>query len=193
VISLTCLIYKITNFTGQLVSDKTIDYSYNYDKNILESNITTAKNVMDLNQLIFYDHYDQIIGINMLPDSLKALTFSYDYNQTINVNVLPNNSLQTLTFGSEYNQTIGVNVLPNSLQTLTFGDDYDQTIGVNVLPNSLQTLTFGWKYNQTINVNVLPTSLKIIYFNFYNCSVHCDRYIVPHAFKNIVKYINVKS
>jgi hypothetical protein len=234
----------ITNFTDKLVSDETIDYSYDYDKNILESNITTAKNVMDLiilnnfenlkeltfgfyyNQTIgvkvlpnslqiltFGELYNQTIGINVLPNSLHILTFGRRYNQTIDVNVLPNslhtltfgrrynqtidvnvlpNSLQALTFGYSYNQTIGINVLPNSLKTLTFNYGYNRTININVLPNSLQTLTFGYNYNQAINGNALPNSLQVIYFNFYcYCIKRCKKNIIPQAFQNIVKFINI--
>jgi hypothetical protein len=213
----------ILNFTGQQVNDETFDCFKYYDKNILESKIIKITHVNDmiilnnfknLKELAFDFYYNRTIDVNVLPNSLQTLTFGWEYNQTIGVNVLPNllhtltfgweynqtigvnvlpNSLQTLTFGWEYNQTIGVNVLPNSLKTLTFGVYYDQTIAVNVLPNSLKTLTFRGFYDKIIGINVLPNSLKIIYFNYYNCNKYYNEYIVPHAFKDIVKYIHVKN
>jgi hypothetical protein len=214
----------ITDFHGKLVDDGLIDYYDTYDKNILESNVTQIKNLKkidvfnnfeNLKILNFNFLYNQIIGANILPNSLQTLTFGINYNLPINENVLSNslqtlrfgfkynckidvnvlpNSLQTLTFGYEYNQPINENVIPNSLQTLTFGYEYNQPINENVIPNSLQALTFGYQYNQQISENVLPHSLQVIYITFYNLYRKvCKNQLVPSTFQNIIKYINVKN
>jgi hypothetical protein len=214
----------ITDFHGKLVDDGLIDYYDTYDKNILESNVTQIKNLKKIDVLNNFENlkiltfnvlYNQIIGANILPNSLQTLTFGINYNLPINENVLSNslqtlrfgfkynckidvnvlpNSLQTLTFGYEYNQPINENVIPNSLQTLTFGYEYNQPINENVIPNSLQALTFGYQYNQQISENVLPHSLQVIYITFYNLYRKvCKNQLVPSTFQNIIKYINVKN
>jgi hypothetical protein len=184
----------ITNFDNKLTDNGTIDFQSNYNKNILESDITNVMNVTsisvkilsnfeNLEKLNFIWSFNQMIGINELSNSLRTLTFGFYYNQTIGINVLPN-SLQTLTFGRYYNQIIGVNVLPNSLQTLTFGEYYNQIIGVNVLPNSLQTLTFGLVYNLIIVVNVLPNSLQTLTFGLaYNQVI--DIHVLPNSLQTL--------
>jgi hypothetical protein len=182
----------ISNFDSAVVSNLTIDCTFDYDKDILESNITAARRVVNLHTLchlenlkiiIFGSSYNQIIGVNVLPTSLQALTFGTYYDQIIGVNMLPT-SLQALTFGSRYNQTIGENVLPTSLQTLTFGTCYDQIIHVHVLPNSLQTLTFGSRYNQTIGENVLPGSLQTLTFgSLYNTIILVN--VLPNSLQTL--------
>jgi hypothetical protein len=185
----------ILNFTGQLVNDETIDCFKYYDKNILESKIikiikiTNVKDLITLNnfenlkELTFGNNYNQAIDVNILPNSLNTLTFGWSYNQIIGVNVLPN-SLKALTFGYCYNKTIDVNVLPNSLRALAFNVSYNQIIGVNVLPNSLQTLTFGTQYNQTIGINVLPNSLKTLTFGTqYNQTISIN--VLPNSLQTL--------
>jgi hypothetical protein len=192
----------ITNFYNKLADNSTIDFMFDYNKNILESDITNVVNVRsmrvkilsnfeNLEKLNFHWSFNQMIGINELPSSLRTLTFGNHYNKKIGINVLPN-SLQTLTFGNYYNRTIGVNVLPNLLKSLTFGSAYNQVIDINVLPNSLQTLTFGRYYYQIIGVNVLPNSLQVINFDFnFNYYItQCKNHMIPQAFQNIIKYIN---
>jgi hypothetical protein len=183
----------ITNFDNKLADNSAIDFNLNYDKNILESNITKVVNVIsvkilsnfeNLEELHFNRRFDRMISINILPNSLRTLTFGIDYNQIIGINVLPN-SLQTLTFGFDYNQTININVLPNLLQTLIFGFDYNQTIGVNVLPNSLQRLIFGWAYNQTIGINVLSNFLQALTFgNCYNQTIGVNE--LPNSLQTLI-------
>jgi hypothetical protein len=77
----------ITNFDNKLVNNATIDFMSNYNKNILESNITVAVNVTNitdinilsnfenLKELKFNLMFDKVIGANILPNSLKSLTF----------------------------------------------------------------------------------------------------------------------
>jgi hypothetical protein len=182
----------ITNFDNKLADNAAIDFQYNYNKNILESNITKVMNIIDINilnnfeilkELHFYKKFNQPISENVLPDTLQMLIFGFHYNQIIGINVLPN-SLQTLIFGYYYNQIIGINVLPNSLQTLTFGSLYNQTIDVNVLPNLLQTLTFGSVYDQTISKNVLPNSLQALTFShFYDQTFGIN--VLPNSLQSL--------
>jgi hypothetical protein len=195
----------------QLTNSNKIDFGNQYDKNILESNITVITNVMRLDilnnfdkleKLVIDSYYNQIIGVNVLPNSLRTLIFSDEhspefnfqirmsnfyygsnYNQIIGVNVLPN-LLQTLTFGHYFNQTIGINVLPNSLLALTFGHCYNLTIGINVLPNSLNSLTFGSDYDQTIGIKVLPNSLQTLTFGTdYNQTIGIK--VLPNSLQTL--------
>jgi len=100
------------------------------------------------------------IEANVIPDTIKYLSFGYFFNQILDEHVLPN-SLTHLTFGNSYNQPFKKHVLPNSLTHLTFGHTYNQPFKKHVLPNSLTHLTFGHEYNQPFN-SVLPNSLRYL-------------------------------
>jgi hypothetical protein len=76
----------ITNFDNKLADNAAIDFQCNYNKNILESNITKVINISDINILSNFEN-------------LKELHFCHMFNQPIGKNVLPN-SLHALTFGS---------------------------------------------------------------------------------------------
>jgi len=112
-----------------------------------------------------YNDYNQLIGVGVLPSSLKTLKFGYSFNQPIGVGVLPS-SLQLLSFGHSFNQPIGVGVLPSSLQSLTLGWNFDQPLEAGVLPESLKTLVFGSGFNRPIGVGVLPSSLESVEFGY---------------------------
>ena len=84
-----------------------------------------------------------LLDIN-LPETLKYLTLSPNFNQTVN-NLAKN--LLHLTFGYRFNQS--VDNLPETLTHLTFGRDFNQS--VEKLPKNLLYLTFGSYFNQTIN------------------------------------------
>jgi hypothetical protein len=174
------------------IESNALNYSYFYDKNILESQVTILHNATNLNNIKMLDNlqelfifmlsgtinkgdlpesvhtlnfglYSQTTSANVLPMTLKNLVFGVDYNTKIDAGILPS-SLQTLEFGREYNQYISVGVLPSSLQTLEFGHKYNQYIGVGVLPLNLQRLKFGYHYNQEIVYGVLPDNLLILEF-----------------------------
>jgi uncharacterized protein (UPF0210 family) len=65
----------IINFDNPLTGGETINFMHDYDKNILESNITKVVNICDLNilnnyknlrELILRSDYDKIIGANVI-------------------------------------------------------------------------------------------------------------------------------
>jgi hypothetical protein len=183
----------IKRFDSKLVENATINYVYNYDKDLLESNIIKAINVKQLNVLhnfknlrdiVFSVCFNQKVCENILPKTLQSLIFQNLYNNPIGISVLPN-SLQSLTFSDYYNQSIGISVLPNSLKILAFGCLYNQPIGVNVLHDSLKTLTFSTMYNQPIGINVLPNSLKTLTFTGFLNQIICQN-VLPNSLKTLV-------
>ena len=117
---------------------------------------------------------------------MEEIHFSHDFNQLIDVNVLPK-SLKSIRFGLKFNQPIGENVLPISLETIEFGAYFNHPIGENVLPDSLKYIGFGYDYNQPIpavynlgnlehliilaknpigiNIGFLPHSLKYLHIH----------------------------
>ena len=133
---------------------------FTWDRNV---EITAADIPGLTEEIIFGDDFNQPIGENVLPNSLRYIAFGYDFNQQLGENVLPD-SLKTIRFGHNFNQPIGENVLPNSLKTIDFEWRFNQPIEENVLPNSLETIEFGYDFNQPIGENVLPDSLKTIEF-----------------------------
>ena len=98
-----------------------------------------------------------------LPINLTHLTFSNDFNQPINENVLPN-KLTHLIFGYQFNQPILPGVLSNlnNLTNLTFGSNFNQSLLPSVFPISLTNLTFGYNFNQPLQSGVLPNTLQYI-------------------------------
>ena len=129
---------------------------------------------------------DMMIGIKMLPETLKELWFYNSYNFIITKNVLPQNlttligincfengalpnSISDLTINDMFNQEIIAGSLPVNLKTLRIGKYYNQEFEYNVLPNGLHTLILGRNFNQPFNYDVLPDSLHTLEFgNNYN-------------------------
>jgi len=152
-----------TKFKLRLLSKEThskIDYVFYDDKwfemNQIKINNDTAK----IKKIKYIRHLYQL---KLFP-YITHLTFCNNFNQEININVLPK-SLTHLTFGHFFDQKININVLPKSLTHLTFGGFFVQEIKTDVLPSSLTHLTFGFYFNQEIKTNVLPSSLTHLTFS----------------------------
>ena len=58
--------------------------------------------------------------LHYLDDSLERMTFSDDFNASLERVTLPTN-LQSLSFGKKFNQSLERVTLPTCLQSLTFG------------------------------------------------------------------------
>jgi hypothetical protein len=162
----------VAQFNGNKIKNRAINYAITYDKNVLETNVNFAHNVLDCNNLRnlpnlisvkFAPTYDQIIGLNCFSLNIQYLYFGHDYNQIIKKFALPKH-LHTLTFGDAYNRVIDEQVLPKRLDNLIFGYAFNQVLNINVLPPKLKNLKFGGDYNQTLEPNVLPSSLYALTF-----------------------------
>ena len=90
----------------------------------------------------------------------NTIVFPYWFNDLIGPNLLPQ-TLTHLTFGHGFNQPLNKDVLPNSLTHLVFGDTYNHKFEPNVLPSNLIYLTFSKnsEYNQAFESNVFDVLL----------------------------------
>lgn len=75
-----------------------------------------------------------------LPETLESLTFSDEFNRSLEQLLLPS-SLQRLNFGNSFNQSLEHVIFPKNLQSLTFGMSFDQSLERVGLPSGLQSLT----------------------------------------------------
>ncbi|KAM9991715.1 hypothetical protein ACTFIZ_005138 [Dictyostelium cf. discoideum] len=91
--------------------------------------------------------------------NLTILEFSSIFNQEIGVNILPI-TLKKLKFGTYFNKALNENVLPKFLKIIIFGHSFDQSL--KYLPNSIEEIKFSpnSSFKNIINSNKLPQSLK---------------------------------
>jgi hypothetical protein len=114
--------------------------------------------------------------LDVLPKSLRELTFGDRYDHPLPVGHLPG-CLKCLVFDSvgrnlggfmqgpvSFNQTLEFGVLPPGLTHLTLSDCFDRTIEPGGLPASLVFLQFGTVFNRPLDVAVLPPSLLDLRF-----------------------------
>jgi hypothetical protein len=120
-----------------------VNYCFNINKNVQENDIT----------IVYYPH--NITLLRELPN-LQELTFSNTFNQIIGENILPN-SLQTIDFGQRYNQVININTLPSSLKTITLSCYYFEPLAYEAIPSSLQAIIFNFH-----NIQQLKSKKHII-------------------------------
>lgn len=150
-----------------------------------------------LKTLIFGTGFRHVIQPNVLPKTLKKLTFKFgplnqlvltDYHDLTHLafgyhshhpyNVksclfdkLPHN-LKYLKTGARFNHKFTQDYLPNKLTHLVLSNDFNQIIDKDVLPKTLTHLTLGNNYSEIIDVGVLPKSLTHLTFGaFYNKNV----------------------
>lgn len=101
-----------------------------------------------------------------LPNGLKHLTLSYNWNLSIDqLPTLPE-SLETLTFGSMFNQPVDRLTLPSSLSSLQFGRCFNQPVDGLVLPKSLLSLKLSTEFDHSIVALNLPSTLTQLKFGF---------------------------
>jgi hypothetical protein len=203
---------KITSINIKAIDGKTLDYKYNYDKDIDENqilNVISCRSDESLNNFtnlqtaqmsVFYGIREHVLPStlqklilrgcftetysgNMFPNSLQTLIFEGSFSIPFEINILPR-SLKKLKFASDYNQLLKIGILPDLLQVLKFGSNYNQPFEVNVLPKSLISLCFGNYYNQSFGENVLPKSLISLCFgNYYNQPF--TENILPNSLKTL--------
>jgi len=101
--------------------------------------------------------------VNVLPQNLTHLCFGKEYKQEISENVLPL-SLKYLSFRDclNFDHEFKINVLPKNLTHLCVSYYYNGQI-MNI-PDSVTHMYF-WNCNENM---VFPTSLNTLYFNGYN-------------------------
>ncbi|KAN0026334.1 hypothetical protein ACTFIV_007318 [Dictyostelium citrinum] len=98
---------------------------------------------------------------------LTSLNLSIRFNIEILPNVLPN-TLKTLILSQDFNRTLYVGSLPQSLSYLKFGRNFNQPIGEKgILPTQLKYLYFGDLFDQSIN-DLHISTLKVLEFAYYN-------------------------
>ncbi len=101
------------------------------------------------------------------------------FNRPFKKNVLPE-SLKKITFGDGYNTELKPNRLPPNLKYLTFGEGYLTPFVENTLPNSLKYLEFGFGYAG--GLRVVPESVEIVCINMHNPSIS----ELPQSVKKII-------
>jgi len=147
-----------TKFKLRLLSKETyckIDYVFYDDKWFQMDKIKINNDTAKIKKVKYVDHLDQL---KLFP-YMTHLIFSNNFNQEINIDVLPK-SLTHLTLSTNYRYKDQIkenypnvnikfvdNVLPSSITHLIFGYNFNQEIQSNILPLSLTHLTFSTSYN----------------------------------------------
>ncbi|EGC34249.1 hypothetical protein DICPUDRAFT_79998 [Dictyostelium purpureum] len=88
---------------------------------------------------------------NVMPPSLKKVTFGFRYNQPLNTNLFKNcKQLKTIHFGKKFNQSLEPGVLPSSLKKICFPESsaFSKPLKLNSLPNGIKKITFPQNFNQ---------------------------------------------
>ncbi|KAN0038842.1 hypothetical protein ACTA71_001034 [Dictyostelium dimigraforme] len=139
--------------------------------------------------------FDGHLFKNLLPQSLKKLKLSNNFNQPIDLNSFPNQLIE-LEFGKNFNHPILPFVLPSSLTFLKLSDSFNQPIFLNSFPINLKTLIFGYldsKFNQIIQPNVLPHSITFLDFYCPNYTHIIDTpNILPSSLITFVRSNSIK-
>lgn len=114
-----------------------------------------------LQQLSFWEHFDQPIAGVVWPVSLQRLSFGSRsrFNQPIARVVWPS-SLKQMPFGTRFNHPIAGVGWPASLEQLSFGYRFNQPILEVLWPASLQQVSFEGRFDQPIAEVLWPSSLK---------------------------------
>jgi hypothetical protein len=131
------------------------------DWNDIKLNIDNLKHVVNLTNIdeMIYPHLE-------LCDNLKSMSFSEDFNNSINLKNLSN--LENVTFGSYFNQVVSKDTLPANLKSLTLGLNFIRKL--DSLPANLSELYINNRYNTTIS---LPSNLKVLSLgDSFNQDIH---------------------
>jgi len=114
-----------------------------------------------LEKIVFNDLFDVSIEKIKFPDTLKKITFGFDFNQLIFS--LPE-QLESIKFGESFNQQI--ESYPQNLEKLVFGSGYNQQI--TNLPTSLKFLQIDHisLIHEYIHDKDLPKSIREIRLGF---------------------------
>ncbi|KAN0055680.1 hypothetical protein ACTA71_011563 [Dictyostelium dimigraforme] len=149
------------SFNQQLISNK---------NNKIFSNLTTIE---------FGHYFNQLIDVDILPNSLRILKFGNYYNQPINENVLPK-SLEIIVFQFKFNQSL--KYLPQSIKEIkiSFYSVFKQRINSNELPSSITKLSLPSLYNVNLIDGILPNTLLKLKIS----SVKTDILEYQYAFKS---------
>ena len=113
----------------------------------IKSDPTDIENIVSLinvNELI-YPYLERLIN-------LKTISFSDNFNATINLSDL--NNLEDITFGSNFNQIVSKDNLPTNLKKLKLGLNFLRKI--DDLPNNIEEITLDNRFNSTL---ILPANL----------------------------------
>jgi hypothetical protein len=139
---------------------------------------------LSLLYLKFGEKYNKEFVQNSLPNSLIVLEFDKysHFNKGFKKDILPQ-SLKKLTFGDEYNQKIKPDRLPSNLKYLIFGKNYGDLIKSKQLPNSLKYIELGYKYIHSLSN--LPSSVEIVCFDVYKMP-NSINWNLPNTVKKII-------
>jgi len=98
----------------------------------------------------------------LLPNTLRRLSFRFDFNQPIHTWHLPS-SITELELGDEFNQPLDDVTLPASLLKLKLGESFNQPVENIKLPPILHTFIIAnEKFDQPIEKLSLPSSLRVL-------------------------------
>jgi len=98
----------------------------------------------------------------LLPNTLRQLCFSYDFNQSINEWQLPS-SITQLDLGSRFDQSLDNVTLPASLVTLKLRHPFKHPVEGIKLPRGLHTFIIkNHEYEHPIEKLMLPSSLRVL-------------------------------
>lgn len=181
-----------------------INFNQPINENVLPSSL--QKLIFNFSQLYRHVIYEPSLK-NLLPVSLKTLTFMYyyqdqdntctlddilppkleylvchNYYSKITKNTFPN-TLKKLEFNGSFEQFC--EMLPPSLETLIFGHDFNLPIKENILPSTITELEFGDRFNQPIGKNILPSSLKSLKFN-HNFNQQINENVLPSTLETLI-------
>ncbi|KAN0034852.1 hypothetical protein ACTFIV_001385 [Dictyostelium citrinum] len=154
---------------------------YNFNQPLSNKNTSIFSNLTELD---FNSYFNQKIGENILPNSLKKLKLSTFYNQQFHENILPDN-LKIIIFGCSFNQPL--NNLPPSIEEIKFhpNSTFKKEINSNQLPQSLKKLSLPRNYSISLINGILPNKLEKLKIS----NINIDN---PNNFYGYLKHLKLK-
>lgn len=117
----------------------------------------------ELEELIFYENFNERVDKIRWPRTLRKITFGRDFNQIVNGVVWPPR-LEEVRFGFSYDIPLRRTRFPPTLKTIVFGWHYNQYLTGFWLPPSVVSMTFGFKFNKWVDPRSFPSGLQILTF-----------------------------
>lgn len=117
----------------------------------------------ELEELLFYQDFDESVDEVRWPGSVKTITFGRDFTKPVGGVQWPP-LLEVLRFGFHWNGSLDGVLLPSRLKTISFDWHFNQSLDGVTFPSSLRELSFGYKFNRHLDSAKFPSGLAKISF-----------------------------
>ncbi|KAK5576084.1 hypothetical protein RB653_007222 [Dictyostelium firmibasis] len=140
-----------------------LTFGGNYDRVLPKLGSNTSITSLTFGGKFTNEKYQFNVGD--LPQNLTYLDLGHMFNMPLVKNVLPN-SLKTLKLSKNYDHSLFGEILPRCLKTLHLGQKFNKQINEGDLPNQLEEITLSWNFCHSISnfPNSITTFIMEDYF-----------------------------